>query len=238
MYNGDLWTPQTTSPYGMGFAGYARSLPGLYDYWRFNESSGTTAFDDTNRLDLTYFGAPVLQSAPVVSNTTDKSVNISNVNTGMERTIPAGYTAFDGNNPWTLVTWVNISILDVVFRRIFNIIDSLATSGFTMYYQNAPVLAITRTVAGVPDNTFPAVTAGKHMYTAIYSGSGINVYDGITNMGGMGSLTAMPALSGGIISVANDNAHAAGFGGNVDDTLIYNRALTLPEITNLYALGI
>jgi hypothetical protein len=147
-------------------------------YWRFGETSGTVASDETGNGNGATLGAGVTWGAPgALLNDTNTAIHLA----GTEGLVAGPGFDFAGNAPYSLEAWVELDMpVDMNFRHLFTKDDTLPTGReeYGVYLQVTGGLAFERYVTGTQVKTFaaaPAVNQWTYV-VATYSGTELSLY--------------------------------------------------------------
>jgi hypothetical protein len=266
MYNADYHVPQycdgtnwiAMGPRGVGGSGCRAPASGLVGWWKFDETSGTSASDSSGNGNT---GTLSASNAAFAAGRINNGLSLTNVNantSGLVNIANPSNFAFDYNTPFTLAAWIyrtdstvetdimgkenpqsswhGYSLwLDQDSHCAGCLMDSFYSSGMggvSTVYTNAGT---------VPNNTWTHVA---ETYDGSGNASGVTLYiNGVSQ-----------ALSGDTSGTINASLHVtqpfqvggdgdgdgtadAGcctFKGKIDDARVYNRALSAGEVTQLY----
>ncbi len=222
-------------------------------YWRLDEASGSAAVDAVGSFDGTYtpgVGSITYGVLPVgIPNDTDPAVGIANGATIQVQFAPE----LNPEKTWSIESWVEPSSLSggdyrVVLSSEYNLYPN-PYNGWYMYQQP------NNTFAFVPQPGGAFVTAGSIVANNWYylvvteDGTNFNFYingvlatapypvasaDFIANGAGInpdGTAGITPGLGNTVLGQRTDAAFNT-FEGNIDDTAIYNYALSPQQIQN------
>jgi hypothetical protein len=221
---------QTNVP--AAFADYAQTV--LADqpvgYWRFGETSGTTARDTADANNGTYLGGFRPGQPGIVAGDTAVSLDGQ---TGYVR-VPDSSSLHTGDS-FSVEAWVKRSYLST-----FNGTEGLFAKGYQVYLDggnfgsggwlvlrkpNADVIA--RSTVAITDRSFHQVVATK-------SGPAVHLYiDGVDVTGKVSNRTI--ADTTGVLSIGAGAAST--FRGVVDEAAVYNYALSAAQVSRHFAAG-
>jgi hypothetical protein len=215
-------------------------VPEPISYWKFDEGSGSTAYDFTGDND----GA--IYDASWTSGVSGEALNIHStgyVDCGQD-------TSFDITGPITLSAWVkttgtelagllgkwDASVMDGdTYQRAYSFLLNKGPGKVTFYLSNDGVT----NSAYVQSST--TVNNGLwHMVTGVYDGNSIKIYID-------GDCENIQAYSGGILSAPDENFYIGNVeegvlshpvNGLIDEVVIYDEALSESEIKSIYQAGL
>jgi len=226
---------------------------GLVAYYKFDETTGTTAADSSGNgrnatLAVAGTGTATFSATHMVGTDSVNLGGTSNANGGYV-TIPASLNTMGATTTITIACWVNITT-DRAWGRIFDFNNS-TTTGYmflttfqSMTTPNSVRFAITTTnnAAEQQISSTARLSTGAWHHIAVVLDAGAT-YTGTLYIDGAvaGTNTAMTIRPSNIGNTPNNwigrSAFVADpyFSGLVDDFRIYNRALTAAEIANLFS---
>ena len=205
-------------------------------YYRFDESSGTTAHDSTsNGLDATYQSSVTLGTGSALTGDSDTSINISGGNgngaaTRAETGIPTGSSAR------TAEIWFQ-STSNSYLPLFYWGQTGAPTSQFFLYVTNGNELFLSSYSYGVGGYAPYSLNDGSWHYAAA-------TYDGNTTMTlyvdglqvGRGSIpTTLNTVSTASLLIGGDGSNA--FSGYLDEAAIYPSALTASALNKHWLAG-
>ena len=209
---------------------------GLVGYWRFDEGSGTSAFDSSIGINTgTLSGSPL---PSWVSGEFDKAMNF--IKGDSQFVSVANYGLLNGASAFSGSIWIKSSGLsgstNYVFRirnsSDFDILSMVAkgTSNAVSVYATTKYLA----QANVGNSTLWSLNAWVNL-AFVYNGTGLSLYKN-------GVYVKSTALTGVLVSTATQfyignygsNSLGLGFNGTIDNFRLYNRALSASEVSTLY----
>jgi hypothetical protein len=212
--------------------GESTLLDGLISYWKLDETgAGADAVDEMSAHTLTNTSATTNQSGKIgTSFSFDGS-------TSYLGSIDATY---EFTNAFSISLWFNTSTTDTEMHLLSNYY--FAPSGYTIginadntFKARAYNVAATPTSASV--NSTATVTSGAWVHAIVTFGSGyLRIYlngsaDGVSSL--WSNNMAYEAQNRLRVGLRYDELF---FNGLIDEVLIYNRALTESEITELFEL--
>jgi hypothetical protein len=209
------------------------------NWWKFDETSGTTAADSgSTPTNGTYAGSPTLGSTPVIANGTGKSATFDGADDEMSVAvqIPAIFTLEEWIDDWTTVSGEN----DVLVR------DNTGSAGWIPFWINGVFTTRIQGTNVTPNNANSVGTTprdgNRHHLVVQKAGAiigGIRLYlDGVLIAAGTSSSTALsvsPLHFGrnGTLATATDFAAY-----RQDDAALYTSALSHAKIVAHYEAGI
>jgi hypothetical protein len=207
---------------------------GLVGYWNFDEGSGVAAIDRSgNGNNGTIVNATFTEDTPVqISSLFALDFNNTSGVAYSYVTIPTD-PVLEPNSSLTLSVWVKTDSTEDRIRVIISkAYGSFGDESYMLYYDGIDYVRFALSSIGSIAMAQPTINEW-HYIVATYNGSVMRMYlDGVEQVNGTvtGSLgyTDNPVLIGADIStgVIPDK----GWDGEIDDVLIYDRALSFPEI--------
>ncbi len=206
-------------------------------YWRFGETSGTTAVDSTgNGNNGTYFGSPALGGNGALGSDTNPGLNLDGVNDYALGTIPI-------TPAFTVDLWARSNT--ATWNQNGWIASARGANGFIIHpdQSSRQVRAFVVNSSGgvVQIGAYtPTEITGWHHYALSYDPATTTAkfyVDG--NLVVNNTTAAIPRVSGNIVAaVGFDNNLAGRFGnGAVDEFVVSNRALTDAEAAQRFQVG-
>jgi len=211
----------------------------LVGYWKFDEGSGTTAYDASGHgANGTIYGGSTYTTSKVGSY----SINLGN---GNYVNIPSSTLTTPNTNDFTVGLWIKIPFAaigtDNSYPNIF--LKGLTTGapahtwGFIGGSTSTSTVRFQQTsdVGGTfPVNLSTGVLAdGWHYLITKRSGSTTQLYvDGIYSTQSTSGGTNLNTTSN--FSVGGNSSNGSYFIGQIDDVRIYNRALSAAEVQAMY----
>jgi hypothetical protein len=213
----------TSDPY----AGAVDATAGLAGYWRLDESSGTTAADQTGADPGAYGGGYTLGAAGALAGDSDTAVALDGI-TG-EVNLPS----LGSSSDWTIEGWTHLSSAATGDNALF-----AGYRGPRLLITPTGVYAddlSTGTKAGQLSHSTPSNLGAWVYWALVRNGSALTVYrDGAavasSSLGGEGATT----LAGDIGAETNGTYH---LNGDVDDVAVYQGALSADAVKAHYQLG-
>ena len=196
----------------------AVSESGLVGYWPMNEGVGLQAGDSSG---YGYTGT-IAGNPTWTDGKRGKALNFDG--TGDVITATDGLS---GNGAFTASAWVNPADITTSWKSIFG----TGCSGFDVAV-NAATINFGRNCGGGVFYTGPTVSANEWAHiVAVFDGTNIDVYkNGVKTTGGAVTYThGATTYIGGSINTSSEL-----FLGKIDDVRIWNRALSVTEVLNLY----
>ena len=212
----------------------------LVTYYKFNESSGTTA---TNFSGINPF-ATLMNGASFIAGKFGNAVNLN----GSSQYVALPNNLITGLGDFTIATWVNLNSV-ATFSRIFDFSADTARYMFLTPSSGSTIrFAITK-FGGAGEQqingTSPLGTGWHHVAVTLRgsSGSGVGILyvDGAA-VGTNSSMFYTPDMIGSLVNATNNFIGRSAFAadpylnGKVDDFRIYNGVLSAAQITALFAL--
>lgn len=215
---------------------------GLVGWWRFNEGTGTNAFDLSGNNNT---GALSGSTLPVWTNGVfGGALKFDGANAYIN--IPNSSVFSYGSNNFSFTFWVRLERINVT-QGIYHQADvTTDTPGpFTLF-----VMANNELISDVSNNglwtsyvtvtnTTPLTLNTWRFAAAVRNGSTLTMYsDGVAS--GSGDISSQSPLYSSSQPVKIGywrNGDHSPFNGKLDDFRIYNRALSATEVLNLYCQG-
>ncbi len=207
----------------------------LVSYWRLGEASGTAAADVKAANAGTYNGSPVFGAAGALVGDTDKAGTFDGVNDFVN--VPDS-ASLDVVGALTEEAWIKVTAFDKSYQAIL----TKGNSAYRLQRNNATNTLDFELTGTTPLATLGAVNvndAAWHLVTAVWSGSGTRqIYvDGAldaqtTGVTGTTAANAQPLAIGQNVETGSRFWH-----GLIDESAIYNRALTAAEVLDHYKAG-
>jgi hypothetical protein len=201
-------------------------------YWRFGESSGALAYDETGNVNNeAYLGTGVTWSAAgAILGDPDTAIHLDGTH-GLE--VPTGFD-FPGNLPYSLEAWVNLDMpLDGNYRHLF-IKDQTIPTGreeYGVYMREADGLTLERYVMGTSVHiSGPAPLVGLWSYVvATFDGAQLRLYlDG--NLVATAPDARAQASKNAPEYLGCKNFNYVSVQGSLDDFAIYGYALSATQV--------
>jgi hypothetical protein len=210
-------------------------------YYRFGESSGTVAEDDTGALDATYEGGFTLGAAGGLVGDADTAVTLDG-STG--RVNIGDNFDFAGTASFSFAVWVRCTIpAPLNAARILSKEDQTTGSGYELRASSAGVIFERGEATGDNDDatdTNPLVEDAWTFLVAVHDGTSGDLYlyrDGVEVA--TVPTTNAPSIPGNAtnlyVGVRPDLARR--FEGDVDELAIFDYVLDAQTIADLYAIG-
>jgi len=229
---------QFPGPGGSAYRDAVTETSGLVGYWRFDETSGTTAFDSVSPpFNGTYAGSPALGANGLLESDNNTAVDHDAVDDRIYVPDNAAYD-FAGTAPFSLEIWINPDVVDTTCRRLFSneITDAAGTQGYILYVCNGG-FGTQRRRDGVNNtltsaNTYASVGTKRHVVST-YDGTTLRLYvDGtqVASTGSSASLIDNPNPLG----IGTYSTGGTRFDGRLDEAAIYNTALSAATVRAHY----
>ena len=208
------------------------TTPGLVSYWRFEETSGTTAADAKGTNPGSHRnGVALAHPGGLPSDAGGKSIRLDGTNDYVN---VADRSPLDTGNAFTLESWVRRTSTSSASQTIF-----AKGSGSYLLRFNSNRLTLGR--AGSGDIALATVTttdtSGFHHVVAAKSGPTVKLYiDGVDVTGAVTNRTIVNTSKALNIGRVTDSRQY--FPGYIDEAAVYNRALTAPQVLQHYEAGI
>jgi RHS repeat-associated protein len=204
------------------------------DYWRLDETTGTSATDRIAGKNGTYTGGYTLNQTGALTASGDSDPAITlNGTTGWVTTPVTLSTAQLAH--FSLETWINFAAAPASTVTIAGVNSSIKlqlthTRGVQASYVDG--VGTTHTLAG-PNGSL--TTGAWHHVVMIYDGSQLRVW-----VDGFQSNTVFPAPAGNAntLSIGRTSGNSDWFTGQIDDVSLYTRALTAGEVQNHHTRGL
>ena len=193
-------------------------------YWQFEEASGTIYDQTANNNNGTYNGILYQQTGKIgkclgfdgddfVNCGSDDSLHLTNV---------------------TIVAWINLDIAPYTYHSIYGHRDNI-DKGYLFAVRPTHLDFTTYGVADVQSDAISWTTDQWYHVAVTYDGSNIAFYlNGEAKGTGSASMNAWDTTNVLSIGKAHGGLY---FQGRIDEVIIYNKVLTVSEITTLYANG-
>jgi hypothetical protein len=207
-------------------------------YWRLGETSGTTAVDEMGTYNGTYVGFPTLGATGLLTGDSNTAVTLT---AGQHLTVPVA-SNFSGTTSWTFAAWIDVDPTYLSYSRVFEIDDG--SGGNLECWIDAATLAINRqNSAGAENNYMVVMAAGVHQIVVTFDGSYVTTWlDARLPSGIWGTTNPLPSSRSlpsmpNPVFVGSNPSGGQTLLGTIDESAIWNRALTADEIAGLYAAG-
>jgi hypothetical protein len=199
--------------------------PTLVGYWKFDETSGTTASDSSGRGH-----AGTVSGATWIAGKINNGLNFNGSNNYVSVPDSSDFK-YASTNSFSLVAWVYVPSLPGAWKGIVTKSRDLSPwNGIWIDNTN-------KWVFGGPTNVIGgSVTTGWHHLACVQNGPGnqrILYLDGTQNATG----TSQMANGTGQLWIGGANSMSEYFNGKIDEVRIYNYALSSTEVQNLYNGG-
>jgi inosine-uridine nucleoside N-ribohydrolase len=203
--------------------------PALVGYWKFDETSGTTASDSSGKVHT----GTVVNGAAWTGGKINNALNFDGVDDYV--TVPhSSDFAFTGTQSFSVAVWVYIPSLPGKWSGIVTKGRDADSGGYGMWIDPTNKWTFGSKQGGTFYNlTGSTVTTGWHHAVIVQNGPGnqrLIYVDGAQNASGTayGSSSVSELWIGGAKSVAEY------FSGKIDEVRFYNYALSVAEIQSLY----
>ena len=210
-------------------------------FWRFDEASGTTAFDSSGHgNDGTYMDGVTLGAAGSIVNDPDTAASFDG--TGF---MTAGDVfEFMGMTPCSFEAWVS-PILDGNYHEVLSRSDGQgnASSGYLMYIEPVtpgPMMDFAIYSQGTPQIAESDSNIDGGAYTqlvGVYDGSNVYVYANGALLKTASASLAIPATTNPFVVGAQAGGTISFFRGSIDDVSVYGAALSPARILVHYRVG-
>jgi hypothetical protein len=210
-------------------------------YWRFGETSGTTAVDSSgNGHDGTYVGGVTLGAPGAIANDPDTSVSFDGATAWMNA---GDIFQFAGTVPCSFEAWVNPTI-DANYHEVLSRSDGQGptTVGTLMYVEPtgsafADFAHRQDTASDIASSSAP-VTAGAFTHlVGVYDGSNVLLYVNGALAGQKPTTLATPAATNPFVVGAQSAGLSCWFDGPIDEVAVYGAALPAARIAAHYKVG-
>lgn len=229
--NGSAW-------YILESSSDALVVPGadnLVGWWKFDESTGTSASDSSMNGENGTLNGGQDFSGNGLSGKIDRSLFFN----GSSDYISAPFSSDLNPDHFSITLWAKVTGSQGSFRSPISSRDS--GLGFIIYATNANIWSLwTGSGGGYPTTNGPAVVLDQWTFISA-------TYDGTTQVlyidGAQSNTSANPYIKNTArelrIGAGNNEAGATYFfHGELDDIRIYNRALTATEVSTIYQQGL
>ena len=226
------------------YSGTVASSPGLSSYWRFAETSGTTAADSSGGRTATLLNGTLLGQSGAPLGSTDGAAGFDGVDDAA--TVGDAYD-FAGTTPFTLESWVKPSSVGAAdrWRRIVSK-EASSTAGYAMYIFPDSVgeprrqrVAFERRGDGSVDTvrSTSALVAGRWSHVVVsYDGARLQMYVNGKLEGTTDSRRSLPSTSAAF-RLGSASAGGGHLGGLLDEVAVYSNALSSTAVSSHYAAG-
>jgi hypothetical protein len=227
-----------------GYKGTILSTSGLQSYWRFGETSGTTAKDLVGGKDGTYTNGVTLNQSGAIAGDSDPAASFDGSNDFV------GYGdnyGFAGTASFSAEAWVNQTLAHSGWSaRIFDKVNyGTNRDGWLVVNQAGDNLAFIRYSGSAQAGTSVGAAAGLitagngwHHLVVTYDGTNMRLYvDGVLRAGPSSSTYAMNAHTSPF-AVGATSGGGNPFPGLIDDVAIYNVALSAQQVEEHYRSGL
>lgn len=203
-------------------------------YWRLDETTGTTAHDESgNGRDATYVGAFTLGQPGALAGDPDPAVQLD----GATGEVDVG-SVFDfaPSLPFSFEAWVKPTTIDATYRHVVTKMQYTSTffpldGTYVVFVQGSPTLGFERwadagTELAVESTTFTAVGTWAHV-VATFDGTTGTLY---VNGASVAAGTSLGGIAANSIPLAWGNL----FAGSIDEVAVYDHALAQARVTAHY----
>jgi hypothetical protein len=236
----------STPPSEAGEAGITYAQVVLSDnplaYWRFDETSGTTAIDSSGNGNTgTYVGGVTLGKPGAIVGDPGTSVGFDGTTAWMNA---GDVFAFIGNTPCSFEAWVN-PVTDTNYHNVLSRSDGQggSTTGYLMYIEpaSAPALMDFAHYLGgassIAESNTPIATGTFTHLVGAYDGTSLFIYANGVLLNQNTATIATPTTVNGLVVGAQSGGLTSWFNGEIDEVAVYGTALTLARIQAHYAKG-
>lgn len=211
-------------------------------YWKLDETSGTTAVDETGNHDGAYNGSPSLDQPPLIQS--GRAV----VFDGTDDYVSTNWDGILGANDRTVAAWIQTTYTgeeQVIVEWGFGDTSHLFGVQINNNSNHGAIGAFKASVWGGRIVGSTDLTDGSpHFVVAVMDGvtdvQNIKLYvDGAEESISGGNSLTIDTLAGTSVSVGRSETGANDwfFNGVIDEAVVYDRALTAQEISDLYDTG-
>jgi type II secretory pathway pseudopilin PulG len=199
---------------------------GLVGWWRFDEATGTTAYDSTgNAHHGAWSGTPAGTSGYYSAGKLGWAGKFNGSNNWV--TVPTS-TAFDLTQALSITGWFQTGLTtnQIIVGKCY----------LSSYYVNTAnnILTFWTNGSSLQTPTLSVNNGAFHFFTASFDGTNKRIYvDGVLSATAAGNI-ATDAYN---VEIGSSGCAASLFNGLIDDVRIYNRALSLTEIQKIYGGG-
>ncbi len=206
---------------------------GLVVWYKFDETSGTTAYDSSgNGRNATLVNGPTW-----VAGRSGNAVNLDGSNDYVS--LPAGMVS--GLSDFTIATWVRLDTTGS-WRRVFDFGTGTTVNMFLTPQSSAGTVRFAITTGGASAeqriNGTAALPTGSWVHVAVTKAGNVGtLYVNGTAVGTNSNMTLSPSSLGNTTQNwlgRSQYSADAYLDGQLDDFRIYNRALSAAEISSLY----
>lgn len=209
---------------------YASTMTNLQPlaYWRLGEDEGTNAFDYWRGNHGAYFDSFPNQLPGALVDDDDGATVF---NGASSRMIVSNSTAFNftGTRSFSLVTWARPDALGGI-QRLFS---NRSTAGYGVGFRNNNQIRFTAFGVADFDASVPAFTNGVWYHIGLVrNGTQVQIYinGALINSGNVANVNASAAP----LQLSGNPTGTEWFVGQMDESAVFDRALTADEIASLY----
>src|SRR5947209_4933502 len=215
----------TSSPYSTQVAGTS----GLVGYWRLDDPSGTAACDETSKDPGTYQGGLTLGTSGAIVGDADKAASFDG--SSADVSVPSA-TSLNTGDVFSFEAWVKR-----VSTGTAQVIGTKQGSSWTLSFNTSNQLTLQTGTKTIATSTSAITdTSGWHQVAVTKNGTAVHLYiDGKDVTGTVSNRTLSNSTSALLLGSASGSSY---FKGTLDETALYNVALSANQVTNHYLLGL
>jgi hypothetical protein len=202
----------------------ASADPNLVSHWKFDEGSGSTAYDSAGDNDGTVNGATwTTGQIGSALHFDGSSAYVS---------VPDGDNSLDMDNEMTIMAWVKPNDNDDTY--------CIASKGMSIFGVNyvfdissGLLQLFCNNLLGMPYSSASSVTAGvwQHVAVTLREGDSVKFYINGAPAGTLSQTEAFGSVNNDPLLIGKCLSQSGLFYGDIDDVRIYNKALSAKEIS-------
>ena len=238
IYNRALSPTEITALYNSGSAKIQTVSQGLVGSWQFSEGAGTSTRDTSpsgNTGTLTNFALTGTTTSTWVQGRTGSGYALNFDGSDDYVDIPNSTLWDFGSNPMAVSMWVRFDSSKSSFLLMQK--SGAGNGGFEFWWNaNSLLFSFSSITNAITKTWVPSLNTWHHV---VYTRSG-NVHTLYVNGASIGSTTtagSVEDVTGALRIGGRDVDGGYELDGSLDDVRVYNRALSLQEIRNLYNTG-
>jgi hypothetical protein len=198
-------------------------------YWRFGESGGPRAVDETGRAHGTYLGTPILGVDGALPGDPSTAWRTEGARGGMSAGPGFGFPA---TAPFTLEVWIRPALVDAEFRMIFlrRSVDAKGRHEYAVYFHDGRVVFVRYIDDARLATSATGPPSGEWQHVAAtYDGTTLALYLGGALAGSVADARPMVDAPAELL-VGAANATATPFVGTLDEAAVYDVALSSGQV--------